>query len=469
MSKGKRTARPKSDSVASILRPHKPDGIMALADRILSGDEIGIGLINGCLMSADDAQAEYDAYNKIAEDYNNSCVAAEKAGQENPKPPKFPSITPIYDPVVAEAISRLNCRVAAHGQKSKTTAQPDGWNNKLGKWLEGRKIDNSVRVNHTRDLRKSVIDPDKNILKIGTYEYLVGNDDSSAVFLARPSRSGNYAANIAAAKQLSFNDFPVENLVARFNNSVVSVHLDDGTDPGSEVHFLPNQVVTWGYLELDGKQMTCTQIRKAVENSETGIRFVELKEPIRGTNFTKNKFVSAVQRIMKLSSTKDEDGNTDWDRFIKRGDKDKDVDNNENIWRNFLVQMRVNPMVWNCFGFENLQWGIVPINGFGESLADPIAFMVIGVFLGTAYKESRTEARLRISPPAKTAKTEEPQDVKSEKPKKEKKKSVKKADSQKRPKKSNKPAEEVAPESEPISDIPSVQLEVDDANLNIQE
>lgn len=434
---GKRQPRPKSDAIANIMRPHKHDEVLAIAEKLQSGDDIGIGVINGALMSQDEVAAEFKAYNDAMDKYNEACDEAAASGKDEPALPAFPSITPVYDPVIAEAINRLNCRVAMQGQASKHTKEPADWKSNLGTWKEGRYIDDAgVRMNHIRDLTRNVIDPEANLVKLGTWTFLIGDDTTSAILNASPSKSGNYAANLLAAKRLSLADAKgLSNIVARFNNAITTLNLDDGTKPGGCIHFLPNQLATWGYLERDGRRLNYSQIRKAAEAGETGIKFVELEEPIVGESFGKTKFYSTVQKVMALAATRDEAGKTAWDRYEQRGEKAKGANNELNVWRNLFVQMRVSPSVWMCFGFENLQWGITPVSHFGDSLDEQLVRLVVGVRLGTDYAESRPMARLRIQPEPKAKAPKAPKAEKAAKPKTEKKKAEK-------PKRTTKKAED---------------------------
>lgn len=440
---GKRQPRPKSDAIANIMRPHRHEDVLAIAEKLQTGDDISISAINGALMSQDEVAAEFKAYNDAMDKYNTACDEAAAAGKDAPAPPAFPSITPVYDPVVAEAINKLNCRVAMQGQASKHTREPADWKSNLGAWKEGRYIDDAgVRMNHIRDLTRNVVNPEANLVKLGAWTFLIGDDTTSAIFNASPSKSGNYAANLLAAKRLSLADSKgLGNIVARFNNAITTLNLDDGTKPGGCIHFLPNQLATWGYLERDGRRLNYSQIRKAAESNETGIKFVELDEPIVGESFGKTKFYSTVQKVMALAATRDDTGKTAWDRYEQRGEKAKGANNELNVWRNLFVQMRVSPSVWMCFGFENLQWGITPVSHFGDSLDEQLVRLVVGVRLGTDYAESRPMARLRIQPEPKAPKAAKPKaEKKSEKAEKPKRTAVKKVDDGKAAAKPAKPA-----------------------------
>lgn len=424
--RGKRTPRPKSSAIANIMRPHKHEDIMAIAEKLVKNEDVGIGLINGAVLSQDDAAQEFKLHSEAMEDYKTSVAAAIKSGSSIPAKPKIPSLSTVYDPVIATAINRLNCRVAIQGQEAKHNKEPADWSRQLGNWRPGRYIADSVRVHHLKDLTRN-IDSSNNLVSIGSYQYLIGSDES-AIFAAMPSKTGNYAANIAAAKRLSFIGVEgLDDIVARFNNNIHTEHLDDGTHPGGRVHFLPNQMATWGYLVKGQERLSYDQIRKMVESKETGIRFVELDKPIVGNPFNQNQFCSQVQRSMSLVATKDDDGNTSWENFQKRGGKKDDA--TSNVWRNLFVQMRVDPAVWNCFGFENCQWGVVPVACFGDNVDKQMVRVVVGVRIGTEFSETRSQAKSRLGlNVVKVAKTVKTEDKASEKPKTEKKSKDKKAE-----------------------------------------
>lgn len=373
-----RTAKKRTDFVANITRPHKHDGILELAKRVMNND-VNISSINGILLSQ--------------EDYSNQ-MSAYKASTNNAKNDPdvvIPSVDPIYDPVVAQAISDLGCMVMMQGQAAKHNVQPSDWKSHFGQWSPGRYVTKNVRMLHIRDLRKNVLNPDQNLIVINNQTYLIGDETKSAIWNARPSKSGNYAANMDVAKNLSLMHCDINDIVAQFNNTVVTETLDDGTMPGSKIHFLPNQLATWGHLYKDGQVLNYKQIR---EESLENTYFVPLESPISGTGFTKNSFCESVKSYMTENKT----GRSSWDRYSNRANKNEESNNIQNIWKNLFIQMRVSPDVWTCFGFENLQWGIVPISYFGESITEQLVRLVVGVRIGANYKESRPNARRRVMP-----------------------------------------------------------------------
>lgn len=437
--KGKRSPREKSDAVANIMLPHTSEGIKVLAEKMVAGEVPGIGLINGAIMSQTAFSKEITEHQKAQESENSTVI---------------PSVTPLYDPVVADAIRRLNCRVAIQGQASKHTKVPGDWRDgPLGVWKAGRYIDDAIRVHHIKDLTRNVVDPEKNIVQIGSHQYLIGDEDTSAVVNASPSKTGNYAANILACKRLSLSESKgLNNIVAQFNNHVVAETLDDGTTPGGVVHFLPNQLATWGYLEREGRRLTYAQIRKFVEGEDVSeTKFVRLLEPIVGEGFTQSKFTTTVQRLMQLASTKNDEGLSAWDRFSNRGSDGKSNDNKDgSVWRNLFVQMRLSPHSWQCFGFENLQWGIAPVSYFDDDIDNQLVRLVVGVRLGTEYGESRAEARARLAPVLKKA--EKPKAEKTKKPKAEKAKPAKVT-------KSVKKSSKRKPRAADIVDTPAPEVE----------
>lgn len=307
---------------------------------------------------------------------------------------KLPSAPYRYQPLVFQAA--VGGTVIVSGKESRFDRKPRNWDDKFGEWRKGMGI-GTVRRCHKPLLRSLVVNPDENMIKIHSYEYVIGTPaDTSAVFIVNASKTGNYGANIMAAKVLSFDGVNVNNLVAQVNNDFWTERVEDGTQPGPEIAWGPGMCVKqWGYLVRNDKRLTYAQIRKSIADGElTGIKFEPLEQPIVGKGFTKSPFWAEVKRAMSLASTKREDL-TALDRFAERDTKEE-VPTSDKAWRNLVdVQCRVVPDETFPFGFFSSQTGIVPVAYYNDEMEE-LGRMIIGSRIGYGYRESSHEAKRRL-------------------------------------------------------------------------
>jgi len=210
--------------------------------------------------------------------------------KETPKVDRKP-LPHTYVPVVVQLARSAGSPFAVSGQKSANKRAPSGWNaNTCGAHEPGMKII-EFRHHHTEDVRKLVNDAENNIIKFGNYEYVVGTSKVAAPHLVNAARSGNYAHNIEIGKKFNFSGVAdINNLVGQFNNRVVVEVLEDG----SEIVWLPNQTITWGYFMNGNTELTPAAIRK-LDGNMKGIKFVVLSEPIIGKGIDRATWWKAVK------------------------------------------------------------------------------------------------------------------------------------------------------------------------------
>ncbi len=322
--------------VVSLLRPRKTEAILKIGKDFVDEKmpQLNAGLYT---------KAEYEVMLK-----------AVKASKEDGKMP--PPLPYLYSPVIVQIARKLKCDFAVRGQTEKQLKAPPEWNTgKLGTHEPGMKIDR-FRMNHADDVRKMIEKPEENLRTIGSREYVLGTADTPAVLLVNSARSGNYYYNIRVAKRLSLSGIKdLKDLVGQIGNKLRVEKFEDGI----ENVWLPNQELSWGYLEKDGKRLTTSAIRKLPDDT-TGIRFVALKKTIVGNAVDKDTCLKEIKREMSLAATKDESGRTVWERFSDRKKK-KGTDTESCGWTNLTAhQTRINPNATNCLGFRNVQLEIPP-------------------------------------------------------------------------------------------------------------
>jgi len=432
-----------SPTVVNMLRPRDAKVDAQIGQEYLDGKQPNL---NRGLMSKDDYRKLCDQRHEVRE----SIKAAKKSGAQLPSPFFMPNI---YSPVVAQLAVERGAKVAYGGQQASKSgkSKPADWNDHLlGEWLPGMKL-GTYRLMHTEDVRKLVA-PEA-LVKVGNSEYVVattGKDGEAAAFLINGSRTGNYAANHAIGKKLSYAKLTTEDgkqvtktefstVVGQINNSLVTETWENG----HEITFFPNQTVTWGHLVKSGKVLTPTQIRELKDAK--GVSFRPLSNRWVGQFVSRDPFVKDVKALMSLASTKDEEGLTDWDRFggRPRRSTDKAKQNQEkeaDAWNNISkTQSRDLPERPFCFGLRyaaigqsiGVHWEVV--NGKPACTI----FVCLGGHLtcGLSQLNQKWDVNREISGQAKpTAKS----DKKSDKAGKAKKDESKKSESKKSSKKSTK-------------------------------
>jgi len=342
-----------------------------------------------------------------AKDYGDAFRAVEEA---EAKEEMGPSIPPLYDPIRRLIAARTNATCIVSGQKNggkkplarhnvpARLADSFGPSDRVYTDANGDAV--YLRLCHAADARKLVTDSEDNVLTINRHDYVVGTPDTSAVFLINGSKSGCYAKNLAAAKEIAFKGMESElaNLVGRFNNSATILTLEDGTTPGCKLPVHPNYFVTLGYMERGGRKMTPAQIRAAVEKSETeGMKFVEMSDPILSNPVLKSEL--------------DRREGTNWHDLI-------------------TVQTRTLPNETYPFGLFSGQTGIAPFTHYNESSnpneLEMVLSFVVGDHCGATFAETFWEANVRLTPEGETpSKTEKKSEKKASAPKASKPKAPK--------------------------------------------
>lgn len=322
-------------------------------------------------------------------------AAAIKAGKKASPPIN------IYQPVVMQHANNVGA-IMAYTPDPPAKRRPGKWNdNQLGQW-EGGELD-SPRLHHEQDVKDLIVNPDENVVKVGRLgEFLVGNGETSAIHLVHMSKTGGFRNIHRATKEAgdTENIKGVDRLVAHINSKIVTMTLEDG----SELVWLPGQVLTWGYLHRgnNSQPMTPTQVRGIGEDAE-GVTFKALESPIRLENCDPMKVAARVSKIMSAADTKDAEGATDWDRFVARkprGEGKKSRDPLERVMENAGTCCRINPKVIRCNGLRALQIGLPIFTCFEGSIEQPkvrIA-VAVGARLPVGFSENVWAFRARLNP-----------------------------------------------------------------------
>ena len=281
----------------------------------------------------------------------------------------------IYQPVLVDAARKNGVRIAAPGQGKE---QPEGWNEgQLGKHNKGDVL-TKPRPHHNADLRKRVGE-DALVTIEGLGTFVLGLEG------VNPQITGNYAAITQALKKALFaNVKGMSNIVGRFNDTA---YIDYSAD-GSYVVWNAYQSLDWGYLTLDGKRLSHTQVSKT---DSVGVSFEPLDEPITRT-ITVAELLPHVKTI--------------------QGDA---YSGDEKTTRNIGTLCRFRPIVLHCFGFRNAQAGHPIYRTWVGKDLDEVICMTVGSRLPVV--EAKKVLRARLAPaktPKNTSKTVK--DVKPVKP-----------------------------------------------------
>lgn len=437
-------------AVVDMRRPWQVDAVKSyattLAQSMKEGGKAPLPPRNGILSAT--------AFEKMENAYDEAVESGSK----------LPSMPNLYQPPVIDGIKLVNARAA---QRSHAKSKPKEWSDGLGDWEEGFGL-GDIRSHHAEDARKLVTDPEENVIKVGAWEYVVGTAEVAAIHLINASKVGSFGAILAEGKKLAAEGIKgLDNLVGRFNKDVTVEKLEDG----SEIVWLPNQQVTWGYLVKGDRKMTVAQIRN-LEGDASGVKFEALDAPIRLNNVSLKALFGAVKKSMSLASTKDEDGKTAWERFSERearSDGERSVETA--IATNVGTLCRLSPKVLRCQGFKSLQIGLPIFHCFeGDTVekAEVVIGFAVGCRLPTAYAENKWAMRARLGVDEEETPKEKakPKAAKSKsKPKKETKKpKAKKA------KKSKAVSEAAAEAVVDTADQPPVdEVEDDEDEIEVEE
>lgn len=376
---------------------------------------------------------------------------------------KVAEVYPTYQPVDVQVARDAGMICIISGNKKKNNQKPKNWvDSTMGEWNEGDMlvgpahrgfgVGQNLRMNHSRDISRCVDDPGENIFRIGAFNYIVGTSDSSAVFLACGSRGGSYEAIDVQRSLLSLAGVKgLSNLVGRINNKPKVVKLLDGI----QVAYLAGQVVEWGYLTEDGKEVTPAQLRKMLEGEgKPKLKFSAIAD---NSDDFKGDLVSEPDLIAAWRTQLGKEG-------IASLKARSDTEVNAKLVTNSMVQMRVHPDSVNCLKVVSVQLGVVP---FAVSDADGNTAQGVAVghrtnialnvtvrdarrvvreatVAATAVATAAAEAKAKTESETKTTKTTKTTKAKKAKTKKSK---------AKKPEATPAPAEEVAE----VTDLPAAE------------
>jgi hypothetical protein len=385
-------------SVICMFRPAPVDHVLALAKRVEAGEEISIADLQVRLSAA-----EYDAAYK-----------AEK--------------TPcLYNPALVQMASAKNCLFALDGQAKTHVEKPDNWPSALN-WVEGRYV-GEYRTLHENDLRRNVIDRDKNLIEHGAWCLVLGDSDQPAIMALHGSVGDNTFAHIArAAKSLAFKGQydKLANLFIRLNTAACKVAMTGDGCGAQEVVVFAYQVGTPGYVERDGKRLSADQIRKAFKLDENGklvdsdgikgLKWVPLTEVIIGTPFTAAALVSRVKQTLGAKGTiREAETMTGLARYENRNSRRSEIADNRQdldtgIVTNIGTMTRNALQVAFPFGGRHSFTGSgIYFNCFGATRKDKRFNVALGVRCGVELSAAAREA-VRPAKPDKAPKAPEASD-----------------------------------------------------------
>ncbi len=326
-----------------------------------------------------------------------------------------------YQPVIVQLAADAGMTGVYHGQAAKHKNQPKDWKKEYGEFrpgdfLAGPGCKAQIRICHARDVRRLVDDRKENVVTIGSREYAVGTGgaDGSVVKITCAQSSGTYEAVSVQRMFESTARLPgLANLVAQINNSVTTIELVDGI----EVVFLPNQLMTLGYLVENGKPLSPAQVRKIAEEGSKAPKFEPIKEnnpAMRGTVIQWSDLWKATQAELGQSGVAT--------LAARKGRSGKKGDARNKAFVNAGVTLRIHPEAHFCFGIAAMQIHSVPFLVCSND-ADMKTGKGCGHGVAIGYRTNvDLNVTVREAKRATTAKPDKP--VKTTKPKSEKKTAV---------------------------------------------
>lgn len=307
----------------------------------------------------------------------------------------------IYQPVDVEIASTANCVCILPGQPKLNGKKPKNWLDEYGEWRPGDVLvgpkhlgfQYDVRVLHRRDIGGFLDEADVNLLMIGSRQYVIGNGgvEGSVVNLLHTSDRGNYRAlESQRVAQSTCNIKGLAHLVGLVNNKIMSIKLADD----SEMVWLPNQIVTFGYLlGENGEQISPSQIRKMLSDAASKVKMKF--EPIPQHSDDYMGLLVPWNDIWK--GVQGEMGRKGLEELRERPTRSgESVSNQEKCLTNSKTLMRVHPSGFYCFNLSAIQTGIIPFynedaeNNRWEGVA--IGFRT-NIELNITLRESRREER----------------------------------------------------------------------------
>lgn len=363
-----RQPRPQSDQVWNMTRPYSPETAVELGKALVAGESVSPSRFKPMGV--------------------NALNEAIEAG----------NVPATYQPIVVEHVHQINARTLQKGQAAKHPDKPADWKDSYGKWEKGMYIaeHGSLRRCHQPDVTRMVsgdnvvavtIDDKDVFVILGTSDE-DGKTVTPAILNVCSGKSGNYNANIDALKKTSL--FKKLNRNA-FNNLVGFVNMDFVTDSfnGHVVAWGPGQMVEWGYIRRNGKNILSPhQIRLAVnkfaegdESAFDGMSIDMIDEPIVGEAVTLADWYEDCKAIM--ASNVDESGEAKVLPFEKAS-------------YNLRVQSRTSPTEAYPFGFFGSQLGIVPCFLYGDDIDTEFVRVVIGARDSSEFSETKRQAKRRL-------------------------------------------------------------------------
>jgi hypothetical protein len=373
--------------VVNMIRPRHIDSVVEFAKAWYGGEtpRLNQGVFSG---------PEWDKFRADQK-------AAKDAGKVFPTPN-------IYQPVIIGYANELDCVIGFAGSAEKRPAE---WNDNILGTFDGTATIGAMRLNHVPDVTKLIVDPESNVVKIGRLgTFLVGLTDLSAIHLVHFSKTGSFGAISRVGKELAAQGVKgLDTLVARINDKVIKETLEDG----SEIVWGPGMRLEWGRFTKgeNSRPMTPHAVRNlAADGADLdGVKFTALSEPIRLNNVDPKELVRGVKKLMQAADTKDEDGNTDWDRFLGRkarsGEDTRAAE--DRLWGNVGTCCRLSPKVLRCHGFKSVQIGLPIFTCFEGETAEDAKLRVgfgVGARLPIAWSENTWAMRGRLTPPTKKVK-----------------------------------------------------------------
>ncbi len=401
----KAKTKPAVAAVCNLILPVKEDHLLMLAKKLVAGEKITVGEVNGGRYTAAETEALWgypvdengkrtDDDSKIAGYSKGSSNDARYNGKFGKQVPASPAI---YQPVLLEAARQLGMTFAGHCQPKKGAKQPSNWGGGLQKWKPEFGIESRFgRIEHLKDVRRCVTD-ERFLVTVGNSQYVIGDDKSNAIDVFHASKGeSTYAYNLRCLKRLAFRgrEKDIASVVFQINSGITTVAWHGDGTAGARLVVLPNTVATIGRLTRGGRNMTYAQIAKACgEKGDTkGIRFQAI-DPIVGNKVTFVALVAAVKKAMsaKATITEDSKGKTAWERFVKKAGGKTDIAE-ARIAYNATVQTRNNPAVTHCLGLRNSVIHQALSLTFGDERSDKRITCLIGQRGGDEFTTAAKEA-----------------------------------------------------------------------------
>jgi len=400
---------------------------------------------------------------------------------------------PTYDPVMVEVINGMNCPILkqAISGKNRRQSPPSDWDEKkYGSWIktdsEGNEYPSGWYIEKKENLRRChaisvddlVEDAEHNILKIGSYRYVVGTggfDGSAIHFLNLHDRLLFKTISRTWVSQCARKIPHVADMVWRVEDRpnvggayVIRSKWRTASSAVNELPFFPGQVLTVGHLyDADGNMLTAREIRKIADGDQKGIKFQALNEVLRA----EIPWSDAWKEIAAA------EGRRGLARLRERPTREEKTTPQEKSKRNAGTQCRTEPCENTPYGLHAVQCNVIPYQVIDED-DNMMLGLAIGARSNHEYKVLRSDAKRQIRE-AEAAKAKEEKSAKkaarkaakqSAQAKKSEKKVAKKAVKKATKKSGKKPKPVVAEEptnlpEEVVAEIEEEIVSVDSAEV----